>query len=313
MPTNDEWYYADQGKSVGPVTLEELVKNLPRLQRDRTMVYGPNCEEWREARFALNPAVLQGMQEPVEKGRAFDVDYEIRGEEMQYIEISLDSGEKIIAEPGAMMYMGQQIEMQTVLGDPAAEDTGFFGKLASAGKRILTGESLFISTFENRGHDRDRVAFASPYPGRIIPMHLDELGGEVICQKDAFLCATLGVQLSIAFRKKMLAGFFGGEGFIMQRIKGKGVAFVHAGGMLSKHTLQAGELLKIDTGCLVAMSPSVDFDVKTVGGVKNALFGGEGLFLGVLQGPGDVWLQSLPFSRLAAKFVSGSLGSREGK
>ncbi|MCA9245890.1 MAG: TIGR00266 family protein [Planctomycetales bacterium] len=232
------------------------------------------------------------------------IDYEIFGEEMQYVEITLDPHEMVIAEAGAMMYMTPNIQMETVFGDPSAKQTGFMGKLMSAGKRVLTGESLFMTTFFNSGQRREVVAFASPYPGRLVPMHLDELGNELICQKDAFLCAARGVQVSIAFQKKILTGLFGGEGFIMQRLQGDGIAIVHAGGTLMHRKLNAGETLRVDTGCIVAMTSSVDYDIQTVGGIKNTFFGGEGLFLATLTGPGDVWLQSLPFSRLAGRILS---------
>jgi uncharacterized protein (TIGR00266 family) len=232
------------------------------------------------------------------------IDYEVFGHEMQYVEVTLDPNEMVIAEAGAMMYMTPGIQMETVFGDPSTPQTGFLGKIMSAGKRVLTGESLFMTTFFNNGHQREQIAFASPYPGKIVPIHLDQLGGEIICQKDAFVCAARGVQVSIAFQKRIMTGLFGGEGFIMQRLTGDGIALMHAGGTLMRRTLQPGETLRVDTGCLVAMTPGVHYDMQLVGGIKNTIFGGEGLFLATLAGPGDVWLQSLPFSRLAGRVLA---------
>jgi uncharacterized protein (TIGR00266 family) len=232
------------------------------------------------------------------------IDYTIHGEEMQYCEITLDPGETVIAEAGAMMYMSTGIRMETVLGDPSQQSQGLFGKLASAGKRMLTGESLFVTTFTNVGRAREFVAFAAPYPGKILAMNLAELGGELICQKDAFLCAAKGIRIGIAFQKRIGVGLFGGEGFIMQRLQGDGIAMVHAGGTMMHRQLQPGEKLKLDTGCLVAITPSVDYNIEFVGGFKNTLFGGEGLFMATLTGPGLVWCQSLPFSRLAGRIFA---------
>ena len=235
---------------------------------------------------------------------ADEIDYEVFGEEMQYVEVTLDPDEMVIAEPGMMMYMTAGIEMQTVFGDPSAKSGGFWSKVTAAGKRALTGESMFVTTFTNIARAREKVAFAAPYPGKILPMHLDQLGGELICQKDAFVCAARGIQIGIAFQKKFGVGLFGGEGFIMQRLTGDGIALVHAGGTMMRRTLAPGELLKLDTGCLVAMTSSISYDVQFVGGIKNSLFGGEGLFFAVLTGPGEVWCQSLPFSRLAGRVLA---------
>jgi uncharacterized protein (TIGR00266 family) len=232
------------------------------------------------------------------------IDYTIHGEEMQYCEITLDPSETVIAEAGAMMYMSTGIRMETVLGDPSQQSQGLFGKLASAGKRMLTGESLFVTTFTNVGRAREFVAFAAPYPGKIMAMNLAELGGELICQKDAFLCAAKGIRIGIAFQKRIGVGLFGGEGFIMQRLQGDGIAMVHAGGTMMHRQLQPGEKLKLDTGCLVALTPSVDYNIEFVGGFKNTLFGGEGLFMATLTGPGLIWCQSLPFSRLAGRIFA---------
>ncbi|MBA3596046.1 MAG: TIGR00266 family protein [Methylibium sp.] len=229
------------------------------------------------------------------------VDYEIKGAEMQFVEIELDPGEAAIGEAGSLMFMDAGIGMDTVFGDASAQQAGLFGKLLGAGKRLVTGESLFTTVYTNQATVKQRVAFAAPYPGKILAMDLHRLGGSLICQKDAFLCAARGVSLGIAFQRRLSAGFFGGEGFIMQKLDGDGLAFVHAGGTVLKRELQAGETLLIDTGCVVAYLPTVAFEVQYVGKIKTALFGGEGLFLAKVTGPGSVWLQSLPFSRLASR------------
>jgi uncharacterized protein (TIGR00266 family) len=236
--------------------------------------------------------------------KADEIEYEIYGSEMQFCEITLDPNEMVIAESGSMMYMSSGIKMETVFGDPSQQHQGFWGKMMSAGKRLMTGESLFMTTFTAVSNRREVVAFAAPYPGKIIPLHLDRLGGELICQKDSFLCGARGIQISIAFQKKILVGLFGGEGFIMQKLQGDGIAMVHAGGTLFEKDLAPGETIRVDTGCIVALMPSVTYDIAMVGGVKNTLFGGEGLFLATLTGPGKVWLQSLPFSRLAGRMLA---------
>jgi len=231
------------------------------------------------------------------------VDYEIFGSDMQYVEVELDPGEAAVGEAGGMMYMQDGIQMDTVFGDGSQQQGGFFSKLLGAGKRLVTGEGLFTTVFHNEGNGKRRVAFAAPYPGKIIPVNLAELGGTLICQKDSFLCAAKGVSLGIAFQKRLGVGLFGGEGFIMQKLDGDGMAFVHAGGTLVEKTLRPGEVLRVDTGCVVAFQPSVDFDIQFVGKIKSALFGGEGFFYAMLRGPGQVWLQSLPLSRLANRIV----------
>ena len=243
------------------------------------------------------------------------VDYEIRGAEMQFVEVELDPGEAAIGEAGSMMFMDAGIQMDTVFGDASAsQGGGLFGKLLGAGKRLVTGESLFTTVYTNAGAAKRRVAFAAPYPGKILPMDLRQLGGTLICQKDAFLCAARGVSLGIYFQQRLSVGFFGGEGFIMQRLDGDGLAFVHAGGTVVRRELQAGESLLVDTGCIVALTPGVSFEIQYVGKIKTALFGGEGLFLAKVTGPGPVWLQSLPFSRLASRVFAAAPqrgGSRE--
>ena len=232
------------------------------------------------------------------------IDYYLRGDDMQFVEIELDPGEAAIGEAGSMMYMEDGIQMDTVFGDGSAQQGGIFGKLVGAGKRLVTGESLFTTVFTHKGHGKKKVAFAAPYTGKIIPFDLKKYGGTMICQKDAFLCAAKGVSLGIAFQKKLGVGFFGGEGFIMQKLEGDGLAFVHSGGAVMERNLAPGEILRVDTGCVVAYTTSVDFDIQFVGGVKTALFGGEGLFFAVIRGPGTVWLQSLPFARLASRIFA---------
>ena len=234
--------------------------------------------------------------------QSHEVDYEIFGNDMQVVEVELDMGETIVAEAGAMNWMEDDITYEAKMGDGSGGDEGLMGKLFSAGKRALTGESLFMTHFTNTGSNKRRVAFAAPYPGHIIPIDLAEMGGELTCQKDAFLCAALGTELSIAFSRKLGRGFFGGEGFILQRLRGDGMAFVHAGGSVIKKEL-VNDTLRIDTGCLVAFTPGVDYDIEMVKGLKSMFFGGEGLFLATLQGTGTVYLQSLPFSKLADRII----------
>ncbi|MEM9076174.1 MAG: TIGR00266 family protein [Bacteroidota bacterium] len=235
---------------------------------------------------------------------AHEIDYEIYGEEMQYVEIELDPQEAVVAEAGSFMMMDTEIQMDTIFGDGSNQDSGVLGKLFSAGKRLLTGESLFMTAFLNVGSGKKQVSFASPYPGKIVPIDLSEIGGKFICQKDAFLCAAKGVSVGIEFSRKLGRGLFGGEGFIMQKLEGDGLAFVHAGGTLAKKELAPGEVLKVDTGCIVGFDQTVNYDIEFVGGIKNTIFGGEGLFFATLRGPGTVYVQSLPFSRLAGRVLA---------
>ncbi len=232
------------------------------------------------------------------------IDYQILGDDMQYVRIELDPQEAVIAEAGAMMYVEDGVSMDTIFGDGSNQNPGLMGALLGAGKRLLSGESLFTTVFQNQSAQKRHVAFAAPYPGKIHPMNLAELGGEVLCQKEAFLCGAKGVSLGIAFTKRFGAGMFGGEGFILERLTGDGLIFVHAGGTIEERTLAAGETLRVDTGCLVALQPTVDYDIQLIGGIKTALFGGEGLFFATVRGPGRVWLQSLPFSRMAARIFA---------
>ena len=235
---------------------------------------------------------------------AHEIDYNIFGEEMQYVEIELDPQESVVAESGSFMMMNDGITMNTIFGDGTNQEKGILGKLFSAGKRLLTGESLFMTVFTNSGHGKKHASFASPYPGKIIPIDLSEFNGKFVCQKDAFLCAAQGVSIGIEFSKKLGRGLFWGEGFIMQKLEGDGMAFVHAGGTMSKKVLQPGEILRVDTGCIVGFTQTVDYDIEFVGGIKNTIFGGEGLFFAKLQGPGTVYIQSLPFSRLAGRVLA---------
>ncbi|MBK7998218.1 MAG: TIGR00266 family protein [Verrucomicrobia bacterium] len=236
-----------------------------------------------------------------------EIDYKVYGDDMQFVEVELDPQEAVVAEAGGMMYMEDGIEMETIFGDGSQQQGGgFLSSLMGAGKRLLTGESLFMTVFQNQGQGKKKVAFGAPYPGKIIPLHLAELGGELIAQKDSFLCAAKGVSVGIAFNKKIGAGLFGGEGFIMQRLQGDGWAFVHAGGTIIQKQLGIGETLRVDTGCIVAFQPTVQYDIQFVGKIKTAFFGGEGLFFATLRGPGHVWLQSLPLSRLADRIVAAS-------
>lgn len=244
--------------------------------------------------------------------RSHEIEYEIHGHELQLVEVTLDPGEGVVAEAGMMNYMEEGIEFEARMGDGSEPERGIFGKLLDAGKRVLTGESIFMTHFTNHGRQRAKLAFAAPYPGRILPLDLQQLGGEILCQKDAFLCAAMGTNVGIALQRKLGAGFFGGEGFILQRLRGDGLAFAHAGGTVIERRLQ-GETLRVDTGCVVAFEPTIDFDIQRAGGLKSMVFGGEGLFLATLSGHGRVWIQSLPFSRLADTIVAhapGGGGSR---
>lgn len=233
-----------------------------------------------------------------------EIDYRIFGEEMQYVEIELDPTETAIAEPGAFMMMHDGIQLETIFGDGSQQQGGLLGKLFSAGKRMLVGESLFMTAFTNVSSTKKSVSFASPYPGKIVNIDLMRIGGKVICQKDAFLCAAKGVKIGIEFQRKLGTGLFGGEGFIMENLEGDGMAFLHASGFVQEIDLQQGELLKIDTGCIVGFTATVDYDIQFVGGIKNTLFGGEGLFFATLKGPGRIWVQSLPISRLAGRILA---------
>jgi len=242
-----------------------------------------------------------------------EIDYEVLGDDMQFVKIELDPGEAVVGEAGAMMYLEEGITLNAIFGDGSGQQGGFMDKLLSAGKRVLTGESLFMAVAQNTAQVRRKAAFAAPYPGKIVPLHLKEIGGQLIAQKDSFLCAAKGVSIGIAFQRRIGVGLFGGEGFIMQRLQGDGLSFVHAGGTLHPVDLAAGQTLRVDTGCLVALQPSVGYDIQFVGKIKTALFGGEGLFFATLTGPGRAWLQSLPLSRMADRIYKAAPAARGGR
>jgi uncharacterized protein (TIGR00266 family) len=305
------WYLAISGASEGPFSEDDLKARLESGQvTPDFLVYGPGLSQWTPMKDVGPLAgILRGGSPPPPPTPgvgADEIDYRIICQEMQFVEVELDPGESAVAEAGAMLYMTSEIQMETIFGDGRAnQGGGFMDKLLGAGKRLVTGEGLFMTVFTHAGGSpKQTVGFAAPYAGKIIPLHLDELGGEIICQKDSFLCAARGVALEIAFQKKIGAGLFGGEGFIMQRLLGDGIAFVHAGGTIFEMDLKPGEHIKVDTGCLVALQPSVNYDVEFTGGIKTAFFGGEGLFFATLTGPGHVWLQSLPLSRLADRIYA---------
>jgi uncharacterized protein (TIGR00266 family) len=315
-----QWYLVLNGAQAGPFTQEDVLARLRAGQIDRaTLVFGQGMAQWtplgQVPELANAPAGGFAPPPPPPGGqRAHEIAYKIVGEDLQFVEVELDPRESVVAEAGGMMYMTPGIEMETIFGDGSgAQKPGLMGALMGAGKRMLNGESLFMTVYTNTSGSIAHVAFAAPFPGRILPMELKQLGGELICQKDSFLCAAKGISIGIAFQKKIGVGLFGGVGFIMQRLQGDGLAFVHAGGMLHAMDLKPGETLRVDTGCLVAMQPSVNYDIQFVGKVKTAFFGGEGLFFATLTGPGRVWLQSLPLSRLADRITraAGSLGRRE--
>ena len=306
-----QWYVAVDGDSFGPFSQEDLQAKFQAGEyTGEHHVFTEGMPGWVPARgvdefkdiCGASPAPPPPAAPRI--GVADEVDYEVFGNEMQFVEVELDPGESVVAEAGGMMFMEPGIEMNTIFGDGGGQEGGFMDKLVGAGKRLLTGESLFMTVFTHQGQGKAKAAFASPYPGKIIPVDLGKAGGTLICQKDAFLCAAKGVSVGIAFQKKIGAGLFGGEGFIMQKLEGDGLVFIHAGGTIVERSLGPGERLRVDTGCLVALEPSVNYDVEFVGGVKSAIFGGEGFFFAQLSGPGKVWLQSLPFSRLANRIYA---------
>ena len=321
---NIEWFLEyDNGKKVGPISTNEAkrytrndqngfgwkegfsdwkpISEIAELQTRTNSLYG--------RAGASTPPRSRAMNREVQDFNSADeIDYKIFGEDIQYVEIELDPRESVVAEAGSMMYKDSDISMDTVFGDGSgskADSGGFFDRLVGAGKRLVTGESLFTTVFTHEGHDKAKLAFAAPYPGRIIPVDLSKIeGGTLICQKDCFLAAAKGVSIGIHIQRKILTGLFGGEGFIMQKLEGDGMVFIHAGGMLKEIELKAGETLHLDTGCLVAMEPQIEFDLEQAGGIKTGLFGGEGFFFAKLQGEGKIWVQSLPFSRLAGRMLS---------
>jgi uncharacterized protein (TIGR00266 family) len=313
MSTTPQWFMAVGGQQVGPVPEQEVIAAIQGGSAGPdTLVFVEGMDNWTPLRAVARFQPYLGAQGSAAGGpptlprSAHEIDYKVFGEDLQFVEVELDPGESVIAEAGALMYMTAGIQMQTIFGDGSGQSQGkgLMGALLGAGKRLLTGESLFMTQFTAAGGRKEQVAFAAPYPGRILAMDLAKLGGELVCQKDSFLCAARGVSVGIAFQKRIGVGLFGGEGFIMQRLSGDGISFVHAGGMLHEKQLGPGETLRVDTGCLVALQPSVTYDVQLVGSVKTAFFGGEGLFFATLTGPGHVWLQSLPLSRMADRIVS---------
>ena len=304
-----QWYLSYNGQSQGP--LDDATARQVAAANPDGHCWRQGFAEWLPIRHVeeLSPRPESGpaAPPPVSQTTADEIDYRIFGEDMQFVEIELDPGESAVAEAGAMMYKDTHIHMDTIFGDGRDNEAsqGFMDKLVGAGKRLVTGESLFTTVFTHSGATgKAHVAFAAPYPGTIIPLTLSNYGGRIICQKDSFLCAARGVQIGIHFQRKILTGLFGGEGFIMQKLDGDGLVFMHAGGTIMERELKAGETLQVDTGCLVALAESVNYDIRKAGGIKTMLFGGEGLFLAELTGPGKVWLQSLPFSRMAGRMLA---------
>jgi uncharacterized protein (TIGR00266 family) len=321
-----QWYMAIGGHQVGPVSQDDVVTSLRNGTIDgNTLMFTAGLSNWTPlkdvpalATFLSTHRAAAAVPPPIVPGRrAHEIDFKILGSEMQFVEVELDPGESAVAEAGSMMYMTDGIQMETVFGDGSQQQrSGVVGALLGAGKRLITGESLFMTVFTNQGSGKHQVAFAAPYPGKILAMDLKQLGGQLICQKDSFLCAARGVSVGIAFQRKIGVGLFGGEGFIMQKLEGDGLTFVHAGGTVHPVDLERGQTLRVDTGCLVALQPTVSYDIQYVGKIKTALFGGEGLFYAALGGPGRVWLQSLPLSRMADRIYKAAPaagGSRVGE
>ncbi len=311
-----QWHLSYDGKQVGPMDQQEAAAQARK---------NPNGHAWREGFTEWLP--ISSISElstnanapappPIRQGSTADViDYKIFGKEMQFVEIELDPGESTVAEAGAMMYKDASIQMETIFGDGSSNTSsggGFMGKLLGAGKRLLTGESLFMTVFTHTGQGKAHAAFGAPFPGNIIPISLDSVNGTLICQKDSFLCAAKGVSIGIHMQRKILTGLFGGEGFIMQKLEGDGMTFIHAGGTVVERVLKPGETLHVDTGCVVAFEKSVNFNIEQAGNIKTALFGGEGFFFATMQGPGKIWLQSLPFSRLAGRMLEAAPAQRGG-
>ncbi len=305
-----QWYLSFDGNQVGPMELSQAIDQA--RQNPNGFAWRDGFAEWQPITGIdeLNPAPGVPVPAPppvaAPSAGADEIDFKIFGAEMQFVEVELDPGESAVAEAGAMMYKDSTIDMQTVFGDgaqPSGGGGGFMDKLMGAGKRLLTGESLFMTVFTHTGQGKSHVAFGAPYPGNIIPVPLPSVAGCLICQKDSFLCAAKGVSIGIHLQKKILTGLFGGEGFIMQKLEGDGMVFLHAGGTVVERQLKPGEVLDVDTGCIVALEKTVNFDIRQAGNIKTAMFGGEGLFFATLHGPGKIWLQSLPFSRLAGRML----------
>ncbi len=308
-----QWFLSYDGRQLGPLDQAAAIAQASANPNGFCWRQGfaewipiSSCPELR-AESAAGNLPVPAPPPPSAGSRSDQIDYRIYGEDMQFVEVELDPGESAIAEAGSLMYKDSVVRMETVFGDGSAASAGggFLDKLVGAGKRLVTGESLFTTVFSHAGASgKARVAFAAPYPGTIVPMTLSNHGGRIICQKDAFLCAARGVSIGLFFQKKIMTALFGGEGFIMQKLEGDGQVFIHAGGTIVERELAPGERLDVDTGCVVAMTSSVNFDIQSVGSVKSALFGGEGVFMATLTGPGKIWIQSLPFSRLAGRMFS---------
>lgn len=320
--SDQAWYLAINGQQQGPMSKDDILNKLRSGQvNSETLAFVTGMANWtaiRDIPELASAAPQPSAPPPPPPGgmKSHEIDHEIFGTEMQFVEVELDPGETVIAEAGAMMFMENGIEMETRFGDGSEPDKGFMGKLFEGAKRKFTGESLFMTWFTNKGSGKRRVAFGAPYPGKIVPVDLSKVGGEFICQKDAFLCAALGTNVGISVNRKIGTGLFGGEGFIMQSLKGDGMAFAHAGGTIVEKELGPGETLRIDTGCIVGYTAQVNYDIQMVKGLKSMFFGGEGLFLATLTGPGHVWLQSLPFSRLADRIYAAAPqtgGARKGE
>ncbi|MEZ5930376.1 MAG: TIGR00266 family protein [Alphaproteobacteria bacterium] len=320
----NQWYFSIDGEQSGP--LDDVAAIDFAASHPNAHCWRQGFADWKVVsevpELITPPAGSVALMRPppispAASSRADEIDYVINGHEMQYVEVELDPGESAIAEAGAMMYKDASIDMTTVFGDGSERSAGggFMDKLLGAGKRLITGESLFTTVFTHQGHGKAKVAFGAPFPGTILAIHLTEVGGRLICQKDSFLAAAKGVSIGIHFQQKIMTGLFGGEGFIMQKLEGDGWVFVHMGGTLMKRELAAGEVLHVDTGCLAALTETVDYDIMQAGGIKTMLFGGEGLFFARLTGPGTVWLQSLPFSRLAGRMLAagGPFGRHQGE
>ena len=307
------WYLSYGGKQLGP--FEDAVAIVRANENPNGFAWREGMEGWlpitQVAELKSSGGLSSSAPPPVSRLVADVIDFKICGSEMQFVEIELDPGESVIAEAGSMMYKSASISMQSLFGDGSAQSSNIVDKLIGAGKRLLTGEGLFMTAFTHNGQGKAHVAFAAPFAGNIIPVSLSHVGGTLVCQKDSFLCAAKGVSVGIFFQRRILTGLFGGEGFIMQKLEGDGLVFMHAGGTVVERYLEADEVLHVDTGCIVGFQPSVDFKLEQAGGIKTALFGGEGLFVASLRGPGAVWLQSLPFSRLAGRMLQASTGGKE--
>lgn len=302
-----QWYLSYNGQQLGPMDLAQA--KIQAKKNKNGHAWHEGLVEWVPIKniAELNtPASGQSFAPPPPSmgQQADEIDYKICGAEMQFVEVELDPGESAVAEAGAMMYKDTSVQIETIFGDGSTSGGGVMGKLLGAGKRLLTGESLFMTVFTHTGQGKAHVAFGAPYPGNIIPVSLKKMGGCLICQKDSFLCAAKGVSIGIYLQKRIMTGLFGGEGFIMEKLEGDGLVFVHAGGTVIERQLAAGERLQVDTGCVVAFEPAVNFNIEQAGNIKTALFGGEGFFFANLEGPGKIWLQSLPFSRLAGRMLA---------